>query len=242
MKKIKVILGPQACGKTKIVKQMVRNKRCCWLDENKLSDWRRYLSIKLDVIVVDEAVSIDQIKPIIEKEDDGTDLIIVSSELKQKDFEEFSGIEFTLLDKLKHSEKKKIYIASSWKNQHAVEMLTFMVREKGYEVLSFVEHEYKEGYHPKTDGFEEWINSESADKCFKYDTKSAMEADLIIYISPSGKDAAAEIGIAWAFDKPIFGLYAKGEDFGVMRKLIYSWYDKYTFLLNDIDAYFNIKK
>lgn len=33
----------------------------------------------------------------------------------------------------------KIYIASSWKNQHAVEMLTDRLREIGHEVISFVE-------------------------------------------------------------------------------------------------------
>ncbi len=34
----------------------------------------------------------------------------------------------------------KIYIASSWRNQHAVEMLTSMLRVRGHEVLSFVEN------------------------------------------------------------------------------------------------------
>lgn len=34
----------------------------------------------------------------------------------------------------------KVYIASSWKNQHAVEMLTEKLRERGCEVLSFVEN------------------------------------------------------------------------------------------------------
>ena len=33
----------------------------------------------------------------------------------------------------------KIYIASSWKNQHAVEMMTDKLRENGHKVISFVE-------------------------------------------------------------------------------------------------------
>jgi hypothetical protein len=35
----------------------------------------------------------------------------------------------------------KIYIAASWKHQHAVEMLTVLLRERNHEVLSFVEKE-----------------------------------------------------------------------------------------------------
>ena len=38
----------------------------------------------------------------------------------------------------------KIYIASSWKNQHAVEMMTDMLRDKGHSVLSFVENNFGE--------------------------------------------------------------------------------------------------
>ena len=37
----------------------------------------------------------------------------------------------------------KIYIASSWKNQHAVEMLTDILRYKGHDVVSFVEKPIK---------------------------------------------------------------------------------------------------
>lgn len=37
-----------------------------------------------------------------------------------------------------------IYIASSWKNQHAVEMMTALLREKGHTVLSFIENNYGE--------------------------------------------------------------------------------------------------
>lgn len=32
-----------------------------------------------------------------------------------------------------------IYIISSWKNQHAVELLTSKLREQGHDVKSFVE-------------------------------------------------------------------------------------------------------
>ena len=38
----------------------------------------------------------------------------------------------------------KIYIASSWKNQHAVEMFSRLLRERGHEVVSFVEENFGE--------------------------------------------------------------------------------------------------
>lgn len=90
----------------------------------------------------------------------------------------------------------KIYIASSWKNQHAVEMLTALLRANKHEVLSFVENQHGEmdSYQPVEDGkklsFEEWIVTERAWKSFIYDSEGAMYSDLVIYISPSGKDAA----------------------------------------------------
>lgn len=133
----------------------------------------------------------------------------------------------------------KIYIASSWKNQHAVEMLTAMLRERGHEVLSFVENNYGEGHSAKkpTD-FEAWVLTPQADKSFRYDTDGATKSQLVIYISPSGKDAAAEIGAAWASGVEIVGLYAKGEDFGLMRKMVSFWFERYDELLRWLDETF----
>lgn len=128
-----------------------------------------------------------------------------------------------------------VYIASSWKNQHAVEMLTSLLRGKGYKVLSFVENNYGEGAAIQVPiVFEDWIKTEKANQSFWYDTNGAATSDLVIYISPSGKDAAAEVGIAWANKVPILGLHAKGEDFGLMRKLMLSWYYHYQDLLEAV--------
>lgn len=132
----------------------------------------------------------------------------------------------------------KIYIASSWRNQHAVEMLTAILREKGHEVLSFVENNYGEGHsYTKGMNFEEWIKTDSAQNAFRYDTNGASSSDLVIYISPSGKDAAAEVGIAWAKGIPIIGLHAKGEDFGLMRKMMTFWVDRYTKVIELVETY-----
>jgi len=141
----------------------------------------------------------------------------------------------------------KIYIASSWKNQHAVEMLTHFLRGQGHGVLSFVENNHGEQKgHAATekDGtpvpFDEWVVSERGLKSFKYDTEGATTSDLVIYIGPSGQDASAEVGAAWGRGVPIMGLLAKGEGFGLMRLMI-DWYESFEELLAAVDLH-EIKK
>ncbi len=133
----------------------------------------------------------------------------------------------------------KIYIASSWKNQHGVEMLTALLRAKGHEVISWVENNYGEDHNHVTKkfDFETWVNSDEANQSFEFDTTGATKCDLCIYYGPSGKDACVEIGMAWASDVTVFGLYAKGEDLGLMRKLCHTWYFRYTELLDAVDLF-----
>ena len=127
-----------------------------------------------------------------------------------------------------------IYIASSWKNQHAVEMLTDMLEERGYEVLCFVRHSAQE--REFADTFEEWVLTENAFTCFVYDTNGATKSDLVIYIGPSGTDAWAEVGAAWAVDVPVIGLWAKGEQAGLMRHMVQGWFTDYKEILGKVDA------
>lgn len=140
-----------------------------------------------------------------------------------------------------------IYIASSWKNQHAVEMLTDHLRECGYTILSFVENNH--GENPTNEAkaekplpFDEWCQSADGERSFKYDTDGAMLSDLVIYVSPSGKDAAAECGMAYGKGVPIVGLYAKGEDFGLMRRMMLAWFHDYRKLLNFVKEFRQLKE
>ncbi len=133
----------------------------------------------------------------------------------------------------------KIYIASSWKNQHAVEMLTTHLRDSGHEVISWIENNFGEDHNHVTKkfDFETWVNSKESDQSFDFDTTGATTCDLLIYVGPSGKDAAAECGMAWAKKIPIIGLYAKGEDLGLMRKMMLKWYSRYTDVLKAVNEY-----
>jgi len=107
----------------------------------------------------------------------------------------------------------KIYIASSWKNQHAVEMLTDCLRGRDHEVLSFVENNHNEGHSfDKSIPFDEWIKTEQAANSFRYDINAAASSELVIYIGPSGTDAWAEVGIAFASNADPAALTAKNTD------------------------------
>jgi hypothetical protein len=131
----------------------------------------------------------------------------------------------------------QIYIASSWKNQHAVEMLTQHLRDRGHEVLSWVENNYGEDHGPGACAFEEWVRTDAADRSFAFDIKGAATCDLCIYVGPAGTDAWAEVGVAYGSCRPIIGLWAKGEPSGLMRKMMTAWVGRYADLLAVVDEY-----
>ena len=114
-------------------------------------------------------------------------------------------------------------------------MLTAELRKRNHDVVSFVENNFYELEIAKTLGFDQWVNSEGGRNAFEYDTNGATKSDFVIYISPSGKDAAAEVGAAWASGIEIWGLYAKGEDFGLMRRMVNRWFDRVADMLQEID-------
>lgn len=131
----------------------------------------------------------------------------------------------------------RIYIASSWKNQHAVEMLTDALRGQGHEVHSFVEKAVSdEGRAELAFDVVRWIESEDGRRKFEYDTEGATRSDLVVYVGPSGTDAWAEVGAAWAAGVPILGLWAKGEQAGLMRRMV-DWYHDFRALLAGVETY-----
>ncbi len=152
----------------------------------------------------------------------------------------------------------EIFITSSWKNRHAVEMLTDLIREKGHKVHSFIEnapscerrihiekiHTSKrnimstdrsglEGCINIKDDGEQWINSISGGGKFKYDLDQVTKVDVVVYLGPSGLDGWAEIGAAWGSGVKILGLWSAGDQIGLMRHMV-EWCDNYKDLLKKI--------
>ena len=135
--------------------------------------------------------------------------------------------------------KKSIYIASSWKNQHAVEMLTDLLEQRNYEVKSFIRNANEERLNAVAEDLDRWIWSEDGERSFDYDTGWAAKSDIVIYLGPSGCDAWAEIGITWASKRPIYALKAKGEPIGLMRRLVTKWFDDYKDMVEHISKEHN---
>jgi hypothetical protein len=99
----------------------------------------------------------------------------------------------------------RIYIATSSQSKHALDMLTTMILQKGHEVFSIADRMLPgEQVVESPTTFEKWVDTENANHSFEVHTRSAMSADLVIYISPSGKDAAAECGMAFRKSNPHF--------------------------------------
>lgn len=126
----------------------------------------------------------------------------------------------------------KLYIASSWRNQHAIEMLTKLFRDRGHELHSSIENWETQGLTVTDDFPPDDITT--AIEQFDYDTHAAITADALIYIAPSGSDAWAQVGAAWAKGVPIFGLQSKGETIGLMKQMVYLWCNNFRELLNAI--------
>ena len=130
-----------------------------------------------------------------------------------------------------------IYIASSWRNQHAVEMLTEILCTRGHKVASFVEEAVSaEGRDGLRWDLIAWIESPDGQRKFEFDITAARTSDLVVYIGPSGTDAWAEVGVAWVSGVPVIGLWAKAEKAGLMRRMV-RWYSDHKALVAAVDGY-----
>ena len=131
----------------------------------------------------------------------------------------------------------KIYIAASWKHQHAVEMLTEMLEAEGHEILSWLREGRPEEAFLSNKDLDNFIKSDVGKQVFDFCVTSVRDADLIIYIGPSGCDAWAEIGAAYGMGKTIFGLKAKSENVGMMRHMIREWFSSVSELMESVREY-----
>jgi len=114
--------------------------------------------------------------------------------------------------------------------------MTAILRSRGHCVLSFIEAATSAEPGAGSGDVEAWIASEDGEQKFKYDTTSAMTCDVLVYIGPAGTDAWAEIGAAWAHGIPILGLVAKGEQAGLMRRMVNSWFATYSALIEFMES------
>ena len=131
----------------------------------------------------------------------------------------------------------RIYIAASWKHQHAVEMLTERLEDMGHEILSWLREGRPEEAFLSRRELSGFINSDDGRRIFTFCVESATKADLVIYLGPSGCDAWAEVGAAHGSGVPVLGLLAKAEEVGLMRHMVDRWFDSVTGLLKAVTEY-----
>lgn len=72
--------------------------------------------------------------------------------------------------------KPKIYIAASCLDKHGVEMLMYLLKLQGFEVISFYEIDYSFSI--------EWINHHSSVDNFQFHNQAIAECNLFIYYGP----------------------------------------------------------
>jgi len=135
------------------------------------------------------------------------------------------------------SQPLTVYIASSFRNVHAVKMLTDRLRAIGCIVLDWTS---KAPPLPADMPIEERKLKLDADEygdIFAFCVNACACADLVIYIGPAGQDAACEVGIAWTVGVPVYGLRGKLEAPGlVLSKAVTRWFDDVGDLLRSLYA------
>ncbi len=112
--------------------------------------------------------------------------------------------------------KKKIYIASSFRHIHAVQMLEKHLISMDFEILDWTRKaSVPEGLSPAQR--REWMDTDnSGGTVFEFCKNSCTSADLVIYLGQSGQDAGVEIGMARASNIPILGIRGPLEYAGLM--------------------------
>ncbi len=129
---------------------------------------------------------------------------------------------------------KKIYIASSFRHIHAVQLLAKNLREMGYEILDWTSKAaVPEGLNPAQR--REWMDKDdNGGTVYAFCKMACTTADIVIYLGQSGQDAGVEIGMACAKNIPILGIRGPLESAGLML------YGSCTHWVEDIGSALNL--
>lgn len=139
---------------------------------------------------------------------------------------------------MKPSQPLGIYIASSFRNLHAVHMLRDALTDRGHTVMDWTAFAplLPEGMRPEER--RSVLDSDSRGKIFEFCTGASGGADLVIYLGESGQDAACEVGIAWGSGVPVYGLAGFMEKPGLMlTRAVEKWFPDSAALLAGVEAF-----
>lgn len=114
---------------------------------------------------------------------------------------------------------RKIYIASSWKNDLYPELVARITQETDHEVLDWRQNGFfwsdlEEPIDPEYVSHDEYVNNVAKDKCarrgFANDMAKLSLADTVILLLPCGNSAHLEFGWACARAKTAFIVTGEG--------------------------------
>jgi nucleoside 2-deoxyribosyltransferase len=117
-----------------------------------------------------------------------------------------------------------IYIASSARNLHGVQLLRNLLSGRGHRVLDWTALAPPLPDHLSPEERRMALDSDERGEIFAFCAKACKEADALIYLGPAGQDAACEVGMAFAAGVPTIGLAAPTEKPGlILNRAIRHW-------------------
>ena len=134
----------------------------------------------------------------------------------------------------------RIYIASSFRNLHAVQLLTAALEKDGHVVEDWSKLAPPIPSGLKPDEAKAIFDSDNErGEIFEFCTTASTQVDLFIYLGPAGQDAACEVGLAAASGVPVFGLAGPLERPGlILSGLVDKWFSSAAELLEAVSGDF----
>ncbi len=140
------------------------------------------------------------------------------------------------------------FVAGRWRNRENVLDLVKRIRDKGYKVYCFLDHEYtkpkeNETVHEVVDNFEKrsWRDDKSVRDIFERDLTAEKRADNFVMLLPVGKSCHIEAGIAYGLGKKciLIGEQKEAESLYLIFSEVYNDVDKFIKNIVNKESYEN---
>jgi hypothetical protein len=139
---------------------------------------------------------------------------------------------------MKSSIPLTIYIASSFRSLHAVQLLRDALADRCHKVRDWTQFAppLPEGLTPEARRM--MMDADARGEIFNFCAEACAQADLVIYLGPAGQDAAAEVGMAYVSGVPVFGLAGPLEQPGlILTRAVTRWVSNAQELLDAVEEW-----
>jgi hypothetical protein len=125
---------------------------------------------------------------------------------------------------MKSSSSLSVYIASSARNLHAVELLYRALRNRGHKALDWTRLAPPLPDSMPLEERRAALDADERGEIFRFCAETCGRADLVIYLGPAGQDAACEVGMAYVSGVPVIGLRGTLEAPGlILTRAVTCW-------------------